>query len=176
MQNIEIKARLREPAALRERLAAAGATRDVVLMQTDTYFESARGRLKLRQVPGADDELIFYLRPDTVDAKRSDYSVAKIGSRQAIGVLLAQALAIRVIVRKRRELWRLDNIRVHLDEVEGLGRFIEFEAEIGGARDEASCRSQAEKLMAQLRLAAGDLVAGSYADLLLATGKPDPTS
>lgn len=168
MQNVEIKALLRDQAAVRNRLAALGARWEAELLQTDTYFQTGRGRLKLRQAPNAEDELIFYFRPDTADSKLSDYSVVKVGVDQRIGTMLSQALGVRVVVRKRRELWRLGNIRVHLDEVENLGRFIEFEAELGIDRDEASCRAQTDKLVARLGLAPADLVAGSYSDLLLA--------
>jgi len=34
---------------------------------------------------------------------------------------------VRVQVRKRREIWRWEGAQVHLDVVEGLGTFVEFE-------------------------------------------------
>ena len=72
----------------------------------------------------------------------------------------------RVVVRKRRELWLVDNVRIHLDEVDGLGTFLELEAVIDAAHDEAACRAAVYRLLAVLGILESDCVRASYSDLL----------
>jgi predicted adenylyl cyclase CyaB len=73
---------------------------------------------------------------------------------------------VRAKVRKRREILLLDNVRIHLDEVEGLGSFIEFEVVVGEGETEARCVARAEELLQAFGVKASDLVSGSYADLV----------
>ena len=77
-----------------------------------------------------------------------------------------------VVVRKRREILLWDNVRIHLDEVDGLGTFLELEAVVDERHDEATCHAQVARLMPALGLAESDLIAASYADLLECGGLP----
>jgi len=165
MENVEIKARCANPAAMVRAVAAAGAVLQSTFEQIDTYFNVRNGRLKMRREDGAGDALIFYRRPDDTSPKVSRYEVVPIAPGQQIGFILEQALGIKTVVRKRRQLWRLDNIRIHLDDVEGLGSFIEFEVEVLPGRDVAGCRAQADALLKRLGIGSADLLAGSYSDL-----------
>ena len=45
--------------------------------------------------------------------------------RVDLTVRLAEALGVRSVVRKRREIYLYHNVRIHLDEVCDLGRFLE---------------------------------------------------
>lgn len=166
MENVEIKARCADLAAIARAAAAAGATLESTIGQVDTYFNVGSGRLKLRQAGGVDQALIFYRRDDDSAPKLSRYDLVPIAPGQQIGFILEQALGVRTVVRKRRQLWRLDNIRIHLDEVEGLGSFVEFEVQVLAGREVAGCRAQAAALMIKLGIHDADLIAGSYADLV----------
>ena len=115
--------------------------------QVDTYFNVQTGRLKLRQQDSVGDELIFYRRADENSPKLSRYDRIPIVPAHRLGSILAQALGIKTVVRKRRELWRLDNVRIHLDQVEGLGSFVELEVQVTPGRDLAGCHAQADALM-----------------------------
>ena len=165
MENVEIKARCADAAAMSRAVGAAGAVWESSIEQVDTYFKVHNGRLKLRR-DGAREALIFYRRPDDSSPKVSRYELVPIASGQQIGFMLEQALGVKTVVRKRRQLWRLDNIRIHLDEVEGLGSFIEFEVEVWPGRDVAGCRAQAFALLGRLEIPESDLLAGSYSDLV----------
>jgi adenylate cyclase class 2 len=166
MENVEIKARCADLAAMARAAAAAGAVFDSNIQQVDIYFNVLSGRLKLRQADGVDQSLIFYRRPDDNSPKLSRYELAPIAPGQPLGAILEQALGVTTIVRKRRGLWRLDNIRIHLDEVEGLGSFVEFEVQVLPGREVAGCHAQAAALMEKLGIRDADLIAGSYADLI----------
>jgi len=166
MENVEIKARCADLAAMARAAAAAGAVLESTMRQVDTYFNVESGRLKLRQADGVDQALIFYRRPDDSAPKLSRYELMPIAPGQQLGSILERALGGRTAVRKRRQLWRLDNIRIHLDEVEGLGSFVEFEVQVLPGRDASGCRAQAGALMIKLGIRDTDLIAGSYADLI----------
>jgi adenylate cyclase, class 2 len=165
MENVEIKARCANLPAMARAIAVAGAVLESTFEQVDTYFRVHNGRLKLRHEDGAGDELIFYRRPDDTSPKLSRYELVPVSHGQQLELILEQALGIKTVVRKRRQLWRLDNIRIHLDDVEGLGPFIEFEVEVRPGCDVAGCRAQADALLAQLGIRPADLLAGSYSDL-----------
>jgi predicted adenylyl cyclase CyaB len=165
MRNLEIKAGLASLAAVRRRLRQMrGAARQTLVTQTDWYFRVPAGRLKLRHVTGRrDGELIAYLRPDRRSARTSSFQ--RLPTPDAAGTrrLLERMLGGRACVRKRREVWLYRNARIHLDAVEGLGRFIEIEVVV------TEGMSQARALMKELRDALGiradALIAGSYAEL-----------
>ena len=70
----------------------------------------------------------------------------------------------RVIV-KRRELWRAENVRVHLDAVAGLGNYFELEGVVGIGDYPAETRLKVGTLIDKFRPALGEPVSGSYADL-----------
>jgi len=167
MENVEIKARCRDLESIARSVAALGAVLESTVRQMDTYFNVSDGRLKLRQTDGVSQTLIFYRRPNQSSPKVSRYELVALTPGQEIGPMLTQALGIRAVVRKHRQLWRLDNVRIHLDEVEGLGTFIEFEVEVTPGRDIAGCRAQAQSLLAALEIAESDLVDGSYAELVV---------
>jgi len=60
-------------------------------------------------------------------------------------------------------LWH--NVRIHLDEVEGLGSFIEFEAVISNGEDEATGHARLKHLCEVLNVSPEDYLDKSYADL-----------
>lgn len=165
MENVEIKARCAKLDAMARAVAAAGAVLEAKFEQVDTYYRVENGRLKLRRQDGIGDALIYYRRPDDASPKVSCYDLVPIAPDQPLAFILEQALGIKTVVRKRRQLWRLDNIRIHLDDVEGLGTFIEFEVQVLPGRNIAGCRAQADALLKKLGVQPAELLAGSYSDL-----------
>ncbi len=182
MINQEFKARLRDRPAVMAVLQSRLATSAGVLHQIDTYFRVAAGRLKLREItcttpagapPTAECQLIFYQRPDLPAVKRSDYFLAPVADAGRMKRVLQEALGIRVVVAKRRELYLLPlpggSIRIHLDQVEGLGEFVEVEAVAGDEGQVAVAEAEAQRLLQAFGVRAADLISGSYADLITET-------
>jgi len=165
--NIDIKARyadLRRARQIALRLGAKLAGRD---RQVDTYFRVPRGRLKLRESKLSASELLPYIRADRRGPKRSDYEVIRVPSGQRVKAILSRVLGVRTVVRKTRDIYWLGNVRIHLDRVDGLGTFIEFEAVFDGSpRAERANREKVRKLLAAFGIAGKDLVKVSYADML----------
>jgi predicted adenylyl cyclase CyaB len=168
--NLEIKARCGDLAAARAVALRLGAQPASDEEQQDTYFATARGRLKLRETSSGRAELIPYLRPDRPGVRRSDYRVLDVPDGEGVRALLSEILGVVRTVRKRREvlLWR--NVRIHLDRVEGLGSFVELEAVFDGSPGaEAEQRVAVDRLLAELGIAPDACLAGSYESLLGST-------
>ncbi len=165
MRNIELKARLRDPAAARQAARRLSTSRLGELRQVDTYFNCRAGRLKLRQM---DDrtELIWYERPDSAEAKASDYQIVEVADGEALKLALAGACGVKAVVTKRREVFLYHNVRIHLDDVQSLGAFIEFEAVLGPETDDQAGREQLAWLSGEFGLAPADFVETSYAEML----------
>jgi predicted adenylyl cyclase CyaB len=165
-RNIELKARCRDLTSAANAARSLGAVRQGVLMQTDTYFHVSRGRLKLREHEGGRAELIAYSRPDHPEFRSSEYHVVLVPNPAELKAALASALGVRGEVRKRRELYLWHNVRIHLDDVKGLGTFVEFEAVLTPGEDEAHSLRRLDELTRALRIQPGDRIAVSYSDLL----------
>lgn len=165
-RNIELKARLVDPqvaAAIARSLVTDPPERQ---HQIDTYFAAEQGRLKLREIDGRGAQLVWYARADQAAAKSSDYRLVSVSEPAALKQALAAALGIIQVVEKVRQVFFYENVRIHLDEVEGLGSFLEFEAVLGPGVDDAAGRAQVEFLQTAFQLCLGDLIEKSYSDLL----------
>ncbi len=173
-RNVEIKARVRDLAAVRSVAASLASRAGVVIEQADTFFVVPRGRLKIRELAGGSGELIAYERPDDAGPKASDYRLVGCADPAALARALAVVLPVRGHVRKRRELFIVGRTRVHLDEVEQLGSFVELEVVLDDDEPAAAGRLEAEALMKALSISAADLVSGAYIDLL-ESSHPRPT-
>lgn len=72
-------------------------------------------------------ELIFYDRPDGKGPQLCKYSKVNLPKGIDMNPVLAIALGVDGNVRKTRRLYFIDQTRVHVDTVEGLGDFAELE-------------------------------------------------
>ena len=70
------------------------------------------------------------------------------------------------MVEKRREIFLYHSVRIHLDDVVGLGHFIEFEAVLGGDADEQASRAMLDSLTRHFAVSPADLLAHSYVDMV----------
>jgi predicted adenylyl cyclase CyaB len=164
--NIEIKARARNFDEIKARAEKLSDKSVEVIPQEDTFFNTPRGRLKLRALSEAKGQLIYYTRPDQEGPKRSDYHIYQTSDPENLKGVLALAYGIRGIVKKTRYLYRVGQTRVHLDDVEGLGQFMELEVVMREGQSDAEGQAIAEELMERLGVASSDLLEGAYMDLL----------
>jgi homotetrameric cytidine deaminase len=169
MRNVELKSRDLDPARTLALALALGATDEGEIRQTDTYFGGSRARVKLREQTPGDDELIAYRRPDDGDARVSEYLRVAVPDAAALREALDTAYGTRVVVAKRRRLLLWENVRIHLDEVEGLGSYMELEALAPQEADLEPAREKVARLRKELQIDDANLVPGSYSDLLLDT-------
>ncbi|XP_058684171.1 uncharacterized protein LOC131573859 isoform X4 [Poecile atricapillus] len=146
-----------------------------VLIQTDTFFRVPRGRLKLRRMQDGRGQLIFYDRPDMAGPKLSSFSISPTADPEGLQVILSQALGTLGAVRKERLLLLLGQTRLHLDQVQGLGDFLELEVVLRPEQSEQDGQRVAQELLQHLGVQEQDLISGAYLDLLLARGHPGDT-
>jgi predicted adenylyl cyclase CyaB len=164
--NIEIKARIEDLDQLRRLVQNLSDTPGWLIHQEDTFFHAPRGRLKLRTLAPDRGQLIYYEREDTSGPRPSNYMIAPTTEPNSLKALLRASLGTRGVVRKKRWLFLVGNTRIHLDEVEGLGSFLELEVVLGSGESEAEGHVKAAQLMAELNIETSDLVEVAYIDLL----------
>jgi predicted adenylyl cyclase CyaB len=167
-RNVEIKARLsinefESAQKISARIASEGPE---VIQQTDTYFDCRTGRLKLRQFADGSAELIAYQRPDAVEPKTSNYHLIDCPTPQRMIEGLTSVLGLRNVVKKRRVLFLVGQTRIHLDQVEGLGCFLELEVVLQDSDSESHGRAVANEILAQLKIDETQMISGSYIDLM----------
>ncbi len=127
-QNIEIKARCVNASSIRNYLQQQQARFIGVDDQTDIYFNTTNGRLKMRQGP-IENALIYYNRENKAGPKLSEVKLLPLDTNaELLKELLTKAYGVKVVVKKKREIYFIDNVKFHIDEVEGLGSFVEVEA------------------------------------------------
>jgi adenylate cyclase class IV len=175
--NLELKVRC-DPVTLqglRTRVESSTCQPIVRLRQVDTYFMVDRGRLKLRELRNPADpaiveraELIACDRPDESGSRWSDYVVVPVPSGEVDRLLVALALTheVRCRVEKAREVAIVGQTRVHLDEVVGLGCFIELETVVRSEPD-AGAETEHAQVIDLLKLDRSAAIPGSYSDLVL---------
>lgn len=164
--NIEIKARVSDPEPLLARARRLTGAEPETILQTDTFFHCETGRLKVREFADGTGELISYHRPDAEGPKTSSYAIARTTDAGALRDVLAATLEVLGVVRKKRLLLIFGRTRIHLDEVEGLGSFMELEVVLTGDDDPGDGEKEAAGLMKKLGIVPDDLVRGAYIDLM----------
>ena len=164
--NIEIKAKIDNVEDIRKKIDKLNATAAIEIIQEDIFFNTVKGRLKLRKFSKKSGELIYYLRNNLAGPKRSDYHIYKTDEPNTLRQVLEYSLGIRGVVRKKRLLYLVGNTRIHLDEVENLGSFLELEVIHSPGQDEKSCRVIANEIMEKLGIDKKDLVNKAYIDLI----------
>ena len=171
MHNVEFKAELRDYDLAKTICKTIGATEAEILNQVDTYFKVPSGRLKKREQNGEPTEFIFYDRADKAEARLSHYVVYdEPTARQRFAT---DTLPVLVVVCKTRLLYLTGNIRIHLDRVEDLGKFLEIEAVVSRAHNVRDCHEKVHELRSKLKPALGEMLSVSYSDLLLADSEPE---
>lgn len=166
--NVEIKARIDSADDLRDLLLVKNPRSMGTDHQVDTYFNTPNGRLKLRQGT-IEKHLIFYERPNISGPKTSLVSLFK-ADENSDDLLntLDMALGKKVVVDKQREIYYIDNVKFHIDQVKGLGSFMEIEArECAAYPDQKSLQEQCDYYMDYLKVKAQNLIHVSYSDLLM---------
>ncbi len=164
--NIEIKARVNDFSHLMVLAGRLSDTAEEILIQEDTFFNVPTGRLKLRVFSPTAGELIYYRREDVAGPKSSDYYISPTSSPESLKAVLTAAFGVKGVVRKTRHLFLAGQTRIHLDDVEGLGYFVELEVVLRPNQSPEEGMKTAKILMEKLGIRMDDLVKGAYLDLL----------
>lgn len=166
--NIEIKAVIEVPDKIRKILQQEQARFIGVDFQTDIYFNVSNGRLKLRR-GNIENALIYYNRSNEPGPKPSRIIVQELSSGNHLLDILTQSNGILAEVKKKREIYFINNVNIHLDNIEGLGNFVEIEAfSHGKKQNESILKEQCSYYVNLFGIGKEDMVSASYSDIILA--------
>jgi adenylate cyclase class 2 len=164
MRNLEAKFSIDDAALARARAEEVGFSMRGTLVQRDTFFAVAKGKLKLREeAEGA--ALIHYSRAHEGTLEVSNYEIVPVADPDALHAILTKALGIVAEVRKVRTLLMRRNVRLHLDRVEGLGSFGEIEAVVGEDETPEIYRIEVDEILAALEVTPAKLISESYFEM-----------
>jgi adenylate cyclase class 2 len=164
--NIEIKAKTNHSEFIRNYLKANKAEFRGTDFQVDTYFNVSNGRLKLRE-GNIENNLIYYERQDAPGAKESSFQLVHLSDTKGLKEILTKSLGIKIVVRKKREIYFIRNVKFHIDEVKGLGNFAEIEAsDLYTDTSKEELQKQCNFYLSELKIKEEDLVSVSYSDML----------
>ncbi|HEY6505628.1 MAG TPA: class IV adenylate cyclase [Chitinophagaceae bacterium] len=164
--NVEIKAACKDPQFIRNYLLSHHAEFKGTDEQTDTYFTVPNGRLKLRE-GNIENDLIYYERVNQAGPKASHFNLVKIEDAKGLKEVLAKSIGIKVVVKKKREIYYINNVKFHIDKVPGLGSFVEIEAgNILADLTQSALKEQCDFYLKEFGIETGDLVDLSYSDML----------
>lgn len=166
--NIEIKAKTTDSDKIREILKSKNAEFKGADHQIDTYFNVPQGRLKLRE-GNIENYLIQYNREDRGGPKQSNVILYKSDANSScLREILIKSLGILAIVEKRREIYFIDNVKFHIDQVVNLGDFVEIEAiDKTGNIGKEKLLEQCNFYKNLFNIKKEDLISVSYSDLIL---------
>jgi predicted adenylyl cyclase CyaB len=164
--NIEIKAKIIDLGEIKKSIEQLCSPDPSVLNQRDIYYDAKNGRLKLRIFSVNEGELIYYERENIAGPKRSDYSIYKTTDPVKLNETLSSSLQVIGVVEKRRTVYVTGQTRIHLDEVNNLGNFIELEVVLKADQNSKDGISIAKKIIEILGISKKDLIKGSYIDLI----------
>jgi len=164
--NIEIKARVRDFKGLQQKAEQLCDTPRQVIQQEDTFFNCPNGRIKLRELGPQRGQLVYYLREDVTGPKHSEYKIFETTDPAGLKLILSEAYGVRGVVSKIRYLYMAGQTRIHLDDVKGLGKFMELEVVLKPGQTDAEGQALAEALMQKIGIRKTDLIESAYMDIM----------
>jgi len=166
---VELKAKVGSLEPFREKLESLNAEYVGTFRQVDTYYEVPQGRLKLRETEGESKvQLVYYERPDVQGPKQSQVFIIELTKPQFMKQFLNKVLPTKTVVDKQRTIYRLKGTQVHLDTVQTLGTYVEFERRTENTLEAArKAHETLEELMQTLSVKQETLQKGSYCDLIM---------
>ncbi|MBW6510413.1 MAG: class IV adenylate cyclase [Desulfuromonadales bacterium] len=172
-RNVEIKARVEKVDLLIDKISAIADKGPIELSQDDVFFNCTEGRFKLRILSENRGELIFYRRADQRGPSESNYFISPTDSPETLYKVLSEACGCVDRVRKKRILYHVGRSRIHLDQVEKLGSFLEIETVLSEGEAAATGIREMHHLLDVLGIQAADLISGAYIDLIARSGIHD---
>ena len=166
IKNFEFKAKVNNIETYENKLLTLNPVYIGIDHQIDTYFNTTKGRLKLRE-GNIENSLINYNRADINGSKQSDIILYQHEPNVALKNILMQQLGVKIVVDKKRKIYFIDNVKFHFDIVDGLGTFIEVEA-IDNKEEFTieHLKNQCDKYFNFFELDKTNVIDKSYSDLI----------
>jgi predicted adenylyl cyclase CyaB len=165
--NFEFKAKTNRLNELEEKLKSLHPVFKGEDRQTDTYFNVANGRLKLRE-GNVENALIYYERENTHSAKQSNVMLYQHIPAAGLKEILSKVHGIKAVVTKRRKIYFVNHVKIHFDKVNELGTFVEVEAiDTNGNMNLEDLKQQCDFFADLFDIQPDDYMAHSYSDMML---------
>jgi predicted adenylyl cyclase CyaB len=164
--NVEIKAILKDRPKVETIVARLSDSEPETLYQHDVFFRCETARLKLRILSPEYGELIRYERSDVAEVRSSRYLIARTADPEVLREILTKTLGQTGAVRKTRTLYLVGQTRVHLDQVEELGDFLELEVVLRPEQSEIEGKDIATKLLYDFGIDCSQFIPEAYVDIL----------
>ncbi len=170
--NLELKYFCPDFIKIRELLREIKAKKKIVKNQTDYFFNlpNNNARLKLR-LENNKKLLVHYKRPDFVKEKITTAKVKLYNVKDNdLLLFLSDALGVKAIVKKKREVWKKSNTVFHLDDVKNVGKIFEIELQKKNKitiQDKKQFKEYQNKFLPYL----GKIIKGSNVDLIILASK-----
>jgi predicted adenylyl cyclase CyaB len=163
--NLELKVRTDSFNKVKKILTLLEAKYEGLLNQKDVYYKNGSGLLKLR-IENGRQSMIYYERNESSKNRWSNYEflVFQDGNAESF---LSKIFDVTAVVVKKRMLYLYDNTRIHLDEVKGLGKFIELETLVINGKADAKRRF--DNTAKVLGIDVKEQIKKSYKDLIVKT-------
>jgi adenylate cyclase class 2 len=166
-RRFELKARDADPARTAAACRSLGAQPGAEVIQRDTYFQGPRGRLRVRQEEGGGAQL--YADERNVHAgQASRHWLFDLGDPEALVQAFTTSLGVEAVVVKERRLLFWEGLRIHLDDVRGLGHFIELQSNPVDKKELRIDRAKSVAVRHAFGLEDIDLIDADYRELVLA--------
>ncbi|XP_075234683.1 uncharacterized protein LOC142332253 [Lycorma delicatula] len=165
-RNVEVKAKIDNFNEFLVKCEELSQSVGEIIKQEDYFYNSSNGRLKLRNIEGRKSELISYVRPDDDKPKLSEYDKCDVHNSDELNKVLSRALGVCGVVKKTRHLFLIGQTRIHVDQVTGLGSFMELEVVLSKTQTIEDGQKIANELMEKLSVNSGQLISVAYVDLL----------
>lgn len=159
--NLELKIKVGSHSKLEKILTENNAEFKGTLIQKDIYYKVKHGLLKLR-IENGKHTLIKYLR-DESGKRWSNYELLELVGKNPARYL-EDILTVETIVEKKRKLYLYDNTRIHLDDVKGLGKYLELETLL--VDDKINATKRFEHVKKMLVIENVEQIRASYKNLL----------
>jgi predicted adenylyl cyclase CyaB len=163
--NIETKAAIKNRDAAVATAARLSDSGPEIIHQEDVFFRCQAARLKLRIFDRNHGELIRYQRENVAEARCSRYSIARTSDPQVLLEILTDTLGRLGAVKKTRTLYLAGQTRIHIDQVEGLGDFLELEVVLRPGQSEAEGKEIAAEFLREFGIGQRELIGEAYVDL-----------
>ncbi|KPJ02296.1 hypothetical protein RR46_08093 [Papilio xuthus] len=171
MRNIEIKAKVHNVEEICKKAEELSGGPCVIIKQDDVFYKVNDGRLKLRRFPDSSAVLVRYSRDDEGGPKLCNYDLLEFSAdenkkAEELDNILQKCLGIRGRVIKERKLYLVGQTRIHIDNVQDLGNFMELEVVLEPEQTIEEGEAIAKELQNKLGVKNEDLLKGAYMDLL----------
>lgn len=159
--NLELKIKTGSHQKYISTLEKINASYEGILKQKDVYYKIPKGLLKLR-VENGSYCLIKYLR-DEKGKRWSNYELLFLNGKNP-EKYLSEIFKIVTVVEKKRTLYLYKGTRIHLDDVKGLGKFLELETVVDD--DKADAQQRFDEVISLLNLDTDKQIRASYKNLI----------